>query len=137
MEMLAAERGAAQNTLDAYTRDLDAYLAFRREPPRRPERADAKDMQAYLQHLTDEGLAAASRARRLSSVRQFYKFLTAEGIIESRSGVGSDGTESGRGHCRKVLSVAEVDRLIEAAAKRIDGQEGRDLVSRAALPMLD
>lgn len=126
MEMLAAERGAAQNTLDAYTRDLDAFIAFVQCRGRAPEAADAKDIQAYLHALTEEGLAPASRARRLSSVRQFYKFLTAEGIVETDPAMGLSGPKQARG-LPKVLSVAEVDRLIEAAAKRADGQEGREL----------
>ena len=126
LEMLAAERGAAQNTLDAYTRDLDAFIAFVHSRGRMPEAADAKDIQAYLHALTEEGLAPASRARRLSSVRQFYKFLTAEGVVETDPAMGLSGPKRARG-LPKVLSVAEVDRLIETAAKRTDGQEGREL----------
>ncbi|MEQ1651433.1 MAG: site-specific tyrosine recombinase XerD [Hyphomicrobium sp.] len=126
LEMLASERGAAQNTLDAYTRDLDAYLAFIATRARAPEFADSKDIQAYLQHLSDEGLAAASRARKLSSVRQFYKFLAAEGIVETDPATGLSGPKRARS-LPKVLSIAEVDRLIETAAKRADGQEGREL----------
>lgn len=126
LEMLASERGAAQNTLDAYTRDLDAYLAFIAARSRTPEKADSKDIQAYLQHLTDEGLAAASRARKLSSVRQFYKFLATEGVVENDPATGLTGPKRARS-LPKVLSIAEVDRLIETAGKRADGQEGREL----------
>ena len=126
LEMLSSERGAAQNTLDAYERDLTAYLAFIDSRARPAEKADARDVQAYLQGLTDDGLAATSRARRLSSVRQFYKFLTAEGIVDTDPAAGLTGPKRGRA-LPKVLSIAEVDRLIEAAAKRVAGQEGRDL----------
>jgi integrase/recombinase XerD len=126
LEMLAAERGAAQNTLDAYTRDLNAYLAFLDTRSRPTDKADSKDVQAYLQHLTDEGLSSASRARRLSSVRQFYKFLVAEGAVKNDPAAGLTGPKRTR-PLPRVLSIAEVDRLIEAAAKRVDGQDGRDL----------
>lgn len=126
LEMLTAERGAADNTLQAYARDLDAYLAFLGSRSRTPEQADSKVIQAYLQHLTDEGLAAASRARRLSSVRQFYKFLSAEGIVDADPAAGLTGPKRAR-PLPRVLSVAEVDTLIATAQKRSDGQEGRDL----------
>jgi integrase/recombinase XerD len=126
LEMLSSERGAAQNTLDAYERDLAAYLGFLETRHRAPEAADAKDLQAYLHALTEEGLAATSRARRLSSVRQFYKFLAAESVIENDPAAGVTGPKRARA-LPKVLSIAEVDRLIEAASKRVAGQEGRDL----------
>jgi integrase/recombinase XerD len=83
-------------------------------------------VQAYLQAISNEGLAAASRARRLSSIRQFYKFLNHEGVIDTDPASGLSGPKKARA-LPKVLSVAEVDRLIDAAAKRIEGQEGRNL----------
>jgi integrase/recombinase XerD len=126
LEMLSSERGAAQNTLDAYERDLAAFLGFLESRHRTPETADAKDVQAYLQSLTEDGLAAASRARRLSSVRQFYKFLAAENVVGVDPVTGLSGPKRARA-LPKVLSIAEVDRLIDAAQKRIDGQDGRDL----------
>lgn len=126
LEMIAAERGAAQNTLDAYERDLTGYLAFLDTCTRTPESSDSKDVQAYLRAISDDGLAAASRARRLSSIRQFYKFLTSEGVIDADPASGLSGPKKARA-LPKVLSVAEVDRLIEAAAKRTEGQEGRNL----------
>ena len=126
LSMMASERGAAQNTLDAYERDLSDFYAFLETRSRVFQAADAKDVQAYLQHMTTEGLAATSRARRLSSVRQFYKFLAAETIIETDPASGISGPKRARA-LPKVLSIAEVDRLIEAAQKRVEGQQGRDL----------
>lgn len=126
LEMIAAERGAAQNTIDAYTRDLDQFLAFLDARARYAATADSKDIQAYLQALTDEGLAATSRARRLSSIRQFYKFLVSEGVVGSDPAAGLSGPKKARS-LPKVLSVAEVDRLIETASSRIAGLEGREL----------
>lgn len=126
LEMIAAERGAAQNTIDAYTRDLDQFLAFLDARSRNAVTADSKDIQAYLQYLTDDGLAATSRARRLSSIRQFYKFLTSESIVVSDPASGLSGPKKARA-LPKVLSIAEVDRLIAAAANRVGGLEGREL----------
>lgn len=125
LEMLAAERGAAQNTLDAYRRDLDDYAGFLNSRARPLEAADSKDIQAYLQHLTDTGLAPASRARRLSAVRQLYKFLAAEGVVDADPAAGLAGPKKARA-LPKVLSIAEVDLLIASAAKRIDGTEGHE-----------
>ena len=126
LEMLSSERGAADNTLQAYERDLTDYFGFLARRSIAAVAANSKDVQGYLQHLSEDGLAATSRARRLSSVRQFYKFLTAEGVVEIDPAAGLTGPKRARA-LPKVLSIAEVDRLIEAAAKRIAGQEGREL----------
>src|SRR4051812_8883815 len=78
LDMLAAERGAGKNTLDAYGRDLadlDEYLG---EHKRTLARASTDDLRDYLAALAQRGLSAASVARRLSAVRQFYRFLYGE-----------------------------------------------------------
>lgn len=126
LDMMSAERGAAENTRAAYTRDLDAYLAFLDARSVAHRQANARDVQAYLAALSADGLAATSRARRLSSVRQFYKFLLAEGCIEADPTTSLSGPKRQRA-LPKVLSVVEVDRLLSAAAQRTEGQEGRAL----------
>lgn len=126
LDMLEAERGAARNTLDAYERDLNEALAFFTGRGKSITGVETKDIQAYLQHLSVTGLAATSRARRLSSLRQFTKFLTAEGILASDPAAGLAGPKRQRALPR-TLSVAEVDTLIAAAEARIAGHEGRDL----------
>lgn len=126
LAMLSAERGAAQNTIDAYQRDLGDFIAFLETRGREPRTAHPKDIQAFLQRMADEGLAAASRARRLSSIRQYYKFLAAETLVTADPASGLSGPKRQR-PLPKVLSIAEVDRLLERAAKRSDGQDGRAL----------
>lgn len=126
LEMLAAERGAAQNTIDAYVRDLTDYVSFLNARGRSVEQSDSKDIQLYLHALSDAGLAAASRARKLSSLRQYYKFLTAESVIAVDPATGLSGPKRAR-PLPKVLSVGEVDTLLQVAAKRIDGQDGHAL----------
>lgn len=126
LEMIAAERGAAQNTIDAYARDLEHFAAFLDSRSRSAATADSKDIQAYMHALTDEGLAPASRARRLSSIRQFFKFLVNESVVDNEPTLGLTGPKKARS-LPKILSVAEVDRLITAAAQRIAGLEGREL----------
>ena len=112
LDMLAAERGAAKNTLAAYRLDLDDYLAYLAETRIcDPGEVRPDTVRGFLASLDERGLKPSSAARRLSAVRQFHKFLYAEGHC------GSDPTAAARGPKRgrplpKVLSVAEVDRLL-------------------------
>lgn len=126
LEMLASERGASQNTLDAYRRDLQDFATFLTHRQDGLARAQREDIAGYLEHLGREGLSPASRARRLSAVRQLYKFLEAEGVVGDSPVAGAKAPKMGR-PLPKTLSVAEVDRLMEAAAGSIAGQRGRDL----------
>ena len=126
LEMLSSERGATQNTLDAYTRDLNDFMSFLASRDRTLESTDAKIIQAYLHKISEDGLAPASRARRLSSIRQLFKFLNTEAVINLDPASGLTGPKRQR-PLPKTLSVAEVDRLLDVSAKRSDGQEGRAL----------
>ncbi len=76
MEMMSAERGAALNTLESYRRDLEDAAAFMAS---NLGDATSNDIRAYLTHLAGQGFASSSQARRLSALRQFFKFLYAEG----------------------------------------------------------
>lgn len=127
LEMLAAERGAAQNTLDAYRRDLAEFERFQAAAGRTMAATTPADLTVYLQQASAEGLSPASRARRLSSLRQLFQFLEAEGAIARNPAAGIGAPKRAK-PLPKTLSVAEVDRLIETAAKAIDGRQGRELV---------
>ncbi|HEY3639811.1 MAG TPA: site-specific tyrosine recombinase XerD [Xanthobacteraceae bacterium] len=119
LDMLAAERGAGPNTLSAYGRDLadfSAYLAARGRPV---ARAATDDVRGYLGQLTRRGFAASSVGRRLSAVRQFYRFLYAEGHRPDDPAAILEGPKRGR-TVPKVLSIEEVDRLLAAA--RVAGE---------------
>src|SRR6185437_10959460 len=83
-----------------------------------------KDIQAYLAMLTNAGQAPASRSRRLSAVKQYYRFLLAEGFIEADPTSGLQGPKKQRA-LPKVLSIAEVDRLLQTSEQRCEGLEGR------------
>src|SRR6202008_3631292 len=112
----------------AYTRDLEDFLAFF-ATQRRKALAEAApgDISAYLRACAESGLAPASRARRLSAIRQLFKFLTGEGVIADNPAHGVAGPQKAR-TLPKTLSVAEVDRLIETARARIEPAKGRDRV---------
>lgn len=125
LEMLAAERGAARNTLEAYRRDLEDFLGFVAHRGRNICDVELADLSAYLKAVGEAGLAASSRARRLSAIRQFFKFLTAEGYVEDDPAQGFAGPKKRRA-LPATLSLSEVDQLIEAARRRVDGTKGRD-----------
>lgn len=127
LEMLTAEKGAAANTLDAYRRDLQDFTAYLGHEGVAIPAAGKADLSRYLQGLSVAGLKPASRARRLSAVRQLYKFLEAEGVVRE-SPVDGITTPSKKRALPKTLSVDEVDRMIESAARAADGLSGRDLV---------
>jgi integrase/recombinase XerD len=123
LEMQAAERGAARNTLDAYQRDLDDLSRFLASRGAGIVSAQSALLGAYLQHLSEQGLAPASRARRLSALRQLYKFLLAEEVIDDDPTATLAAPKKARA-LPKTLSVAEVDRLITSARERIDTATG-------------
>jgi integrase/recombinase XerD len=134
-EMLSAERGAADNTLQAYGRDLDDFLAFlsaRRQPL---VAAAPADISAYLRAVAEGGLAPASRARRLSAIRQLFKFLVAEGYIPEDPASAFAGPKRAR-RLPRTLSAAEVDRLLDTARRGVDGAMGRDRVRALRLHVL-
>jgi integrase/recombinase XerD len=126
LEMMAAERGAAQNTIEAYRRDLDDFTGFLERRGIALRSASAAALAQYAQGLASEGLAPASRARRISAVRQLYKFLVAEGQITEDPAVRLSGPRQARS-LPKTLSVAEVERLIAEARAQADAAEGLEL----------
>jgi len=116
LDMLAAERGAAQNTLAAYRRDLEDYRDFCREIGTATHEAGSETVRGFLASLAERGLKASSTARRLSAVRQFHKFLYLEGHAPQDPTAIVDGPKQAR-PLPKTLSVAEVDRLLGVAAE--------------------
>lgn len=120
LDMLAAERGAAANTLAAYRRDLSDYLAALARGGHDPVAMEAAPLRAYLADLETRGLSAASAARRLSCIRGFHRFLYAEGLAEDDPSAPIGGPRRVRA-LPKVLSVAEVDRLLSVAREAAAG----------------
>ncbi|HLZ64773.1 MAG TPA: site-specific tyrosine recombinase XerD [Aliidongia sp.] len=112
LEMLAAERGAAALTLDAYRRDLADFDGFLRGGS--IAKAGADDVRGYLARLDATGMAPRTAARRLSALRQFFKFLLTEGIRTDDPTAVVDAPRQGR-PLPKILSEGEVTALIEAA----------------------
>jgi integrase/recombinase XerD len=122
LDMLAAERGAGANTLAAYGRDLADFSAHLGTVRRPVARATTDDVRGYLGQLSKRGFAATSVARRLSAIRQLYRFLHAEGRRRDDPAAILEGPKRGR-TVPKVLSIAEVDRLLAASRVASDQAE--------------
>jgi len=126
LEMLAAERGAAKLTIAAYRNDLDDFAAFLAAAGKPVEAADAAALRRYLGRLVGAGMAPRTTARRLSALRQFHKFLFAEGVRSDDPTGQLDSPRLGR-PLPKLLAEAEIEALI-AAARQMAGPEGKRLV---------
>ena len=119
LDMMATERGASRNTLDAYRRDIDDYAAFLGGKKKGINSADTEDVRAYLAALSRRRLASASIARRLSAVRQLHRFLYAEGLRRDDPAAVLEGPRRGR-PLPKILTVDEVTKLLVTAHARAD-----------------
>lgn len=122
---ISAERGAARNTVDAYRRDLDHFGHFIVSNGLKMSQLSTSNVKTYLTGLAKSDYSASSRSRRLSAIRQFLKFLVAEGVLDDNT---ADGVASPKKQkaLPKLLSVDEVDRLIETAQQRIRGAIGKE-----------
>ncbi len=131
LEMLAAERGAARNTIAAYRADLEDAARHAAARGQALARQDADTLRRYLATLSSAGLSARTAARRLSALRQFHRFLLRDG---ARADDPTDLLDSPRlpKTLPKYLSEAEVDALLAAAATH--PTQGAPL--RAALEIL-
>jgi len=131
LEMMAAERGAAANTLTAYARDLADAAGFLSLRGGDLATASADDIEAWFAGQGARGLSPATAARRRSAVRQFYRFVVGEGWRADDPSSRVEAPRQGR-PLPKVLSGEEVERLIAAAGAR-DGAAGPRLAAMIEL----
>ena len=115
LEMMAAERGASTNTLEAYRRDLDDALEALSDRPGGLAGASSDAIRDYLDGIAGRGFAASSQARKLSALRQFFKFLYAEGHRPDDPSGPVDGPRKGQS-LPKVLSEAQTTAMLDRAA---------------------
>jgi len=114
LEMMAAERGAARNTLDAYGRDLEDFEDFLARRGAGSLDADVEAVRAWLADQASSGMAPRTQARRLSCIRQFFAFLFAEGRRGDDPTANVDAPRLGR-PLPKYLSEDEVKAMLDAA----------------------
>ncbi len=117
LEMMSVERAAAKNTLIAYTRDLTDAADFLAARGRDLSDASAEDVEAYFTALGARGLSPATASRRRAAVRQFYRFVLGETWRADDPSRRVEAPRKGRS-LPKVLSRAEIDRLIAAAGAK-------------------
>lgn len=130
LEMMSAERGAARNTIAAYRRDLEDYLGYLARQKLSALTAGKEAVSGYLETLAAEGLAASSSARRLSAIRQFHQFLAAD-AVRADDPTRIIASPRARRGLPKVLSVAEVDRLLSLAeAEAVEAGDGKPFAAR-------
>jgi integrase/recombinase XerD len=119
LDMLAAERAAAANTISAYRTDLDDLSSYLRNAGTDLFSAETQALRGFLADLAERGFKAASLGRRLSALRQFYRFLYAEGKRSDDPAAVLEGPKRGRS-LPKVLSIAEVDALLAEARRQAE-----------------
>ena len=135
LDMLVAERGASPNTVSAYRRDLldlgnhlgglGLSIATTTTDPLRD----------YLVALARRGLSAASVARRLSAIRQFFRFLIGEGLCKEDPASILEGPKRSRA-VPKIVSIDDVDRLLSAAREGLSAEVPAEHLRAARLVCL-
>ncbi|MDF1801683.1 site-specific tyrosine recombinase XerD [Thalassovita sp.] len=130
LEAQAAELGAATNTLLAYGRDLKDFADWTQAQGLEFQTLGRPDIESYLVFCDAQGLAQATRARRLSAVKQLYRFAFEEGWREDNPAIQIKGPGRAK-KLPKVLSIEDVERLLQAA--RVTGRSPADRLRNTCL----
>lgn len=131
LEMMSAERGAAENTLQSYRRDLEDAAEHMGG---RLAEASTAELRAYLNEIADRDFAASSQARKLSALRQFFKFLYAEGLRQDDPTGTLDSPRRDRS-LPKTMNETETGRLLDRAAQEAADEGLPEGLRLAALRM--
>ena len=132
LDMLAAEQGAGDNTLQAYRRDLTDFSEFLGHAGATFVSADTEKLRDYLADLDTRGFKASSVARRLSAMRHLYRFMLNERIRADDPAAILSGPKRGRG-LPKVLSISDVDRMLTKARELAEAADAASLQRVRAL----
>src|SRR5215218_8282542 len=122
LDMLAAEQGAGDNTLDAYRRDLTDFSEFLSRAGQDFAGAETQTLRDYLADLDTRGFKSSSVARRLSAMRHLFRFLLNERIRSDDPAAILSGPKRGRG-LPKVLSISDVDRMLRRAKELSEAED--------------
>jgi integrase/recombinase XerD len=114
LDMLAAEQGAGENTIEAYRHDLTDFSEFCARSGQAFAGVQTETLRGYLADLDTRGFRSSSVARRLSAIRHLFRFLLNERIRSDDPAAILSGPKRGRG-LPKVLSIADVDRMLTRA----------------------
>ncbi len=130
LDAQAAEIGAAQNTLLAYGRDLKDVVAWMNHNNLSFANAEREHVEQYLISCDAQGLSQSTRARRLSAIKQIYRFAFDEGWRSDNPAIQIKGPGRSK-RLPKTLDVAEVDRTLDAA--RVTGRKTTDRLRNTCL----
>ena len=119
LDMMSAERGASLNTINAYRRDLEMCDAQFKSFGKTLSTAGTGHLEAALAAWAKQGLAASTSARRLSSIKQFYRFLQSEGLRKDSPASALKGPKQGRA-LPKTLSEDDINTLFSCAEEKDD-----------------
>ena len=133
LEAMYAEQDASENTLKAYAADLAEFSEYLAHKNTKFDRVSRGDIEGYLIELDARGMARATRARRLSAVRQLFRFAFEEGWREDDPATQIRGPKKKR-HLPKTLSEEDVERLLEAAQQT--GRSEADRLRNSCLMQL-
>ncbi|MBL8789952.1 MAG: tyrosine recombinase [Rhizobiales bacterium] len=124
LEMMAAERGAARNSIAAYGRDLADYVSALARSGSTPQTASTDHIRSYLAGIEAEGLSRRTAARRLSAIRQFHAFLQSEGFTGHDPAQIVESPKQQR-VLPEVLSADEISAIVRTAAGEAEAAEGK------------
>ena len=119
LEMMSAERGAAANTLSAYSRDLDDFSSFSTSKNTSMEQASSDTVRNWISAMEQSGISPSSQARKLSALRQLYRFMFSEGLREDNPTGSVDSPRIGR-PLPKTMAEADVDKLLLRAEEEVE-----------------
>ena len=126
------EKGLSNNTRSAYSRDLVRYLDFLEKAYRqKPSDINSADIAAFMGTLQRQAIGPRSRARCLSAIRMFHKFLMIENYAESNPATIIEAPRTLH-KLPQFMDGSEVDALFSACR----GERGEDLRDRAMLELL-
>ncbi len=114
LEMMAAERGSSANTISAYQRDLDDFLAFCAGKKETPASITTAKIEQFIMGLSASGLSAQTVARKISALRQFFAFIYQEKIRNDNPATSLESPRMGK-RLPKTLTMDDVMALIKAA----------------------
>ena len=113
IEMMACERSASPNTLEAYQRDLLNFTNFLQKSGQEIEKATTESIRNYIALLAKSGISTSTIVRRISVLRQFFRFLISETIRSDNPISRIESPSAGRRLPRN-LSEAEVEKILES-----------------------
>jgi len=114
IEAMFAERSASLNTCEAYSRDLTQFIRFIEGEGKELRSVVETDVELHLRQLADSGIAASTRSRHLSALRQFFKFANSEGWTSGDPTHRIKNPKLGR-NLPTVLSPQEIDTMLSVA----------------------